>query len=100
MARPQMGQNAAARLLTSYSTMTRVTPVISYLHYIGFALGFLLRPLVFTYRRRLHALPRARLQALYHRLAAVKKPASGGTAGCCANRLVKLHKQLCRARKG
>lgn len=51
MARLQMGQNAAARLLTSYSTMTRVTPVISYLHYIGFALGFLLRALVFTYRR-------------------------------------------------
>lgn len=53
MARLQMGQNAAARLLTSYSTMTRVTPVISYLQYIGSALGFLLRALVLTCRRPL-----------------------------------------------
>lgn len=57
MARLQMGQNAAARLLTSYSTMTRVTPVISYLQYIGFALGFLLRALVLTYRRPSHGPP-------------------------------------------
>lgn len=32
-------------------------------------------------------------------LAAVKYPASVGAAGCRANRVVKLHKQLLRARK-
>lgn len=74
MALLQMGQNAAAaaaRLLTSYSTVTCVTPPppISYLQYIGFALGFLLRPLVLTCRRPSHAPPS-------RRLAADKRPAS------------------------
>lgn len=47
--RLQMVQNAASRLLTSYSRMTRLTPTISYLQYIGFPLGFILR-LVFPPR--------------------------------------------------
>lgn len=38
-----MAQNAAARLLTSHSALTHITPVISYLQDIGFASGFLFK---------------------------------------------------------